>query len=141
MNDFKEAMKAKDEVKKNTINLTRAAIKQIEVDTRKDVTDEDIVGIIAKQVKMRKEALSDFEKAGRTDLLETYNKEIEILQKYLPEMMSFEDIETIVEKIALESSIEKDKSNMGQLMKLVITELKGKAEGNDVKKAVMAYLN
>ena len=78
--DFKTAMKSKDEIAKNTINLARAAIKQVEVDTRKDLTDEEIIPIIAKQVKMRKDALADFEKGGRTDLIDAYNKEIEVLE-------------------------------------------------------------
>ena len=86
--DFKTAMKSKDEIAKNTINLARAAIKQVEVDTRKDLTDEEIIPIIAKQVKMRKDALADFEKGGRTDLIDAYNKEIEVLEVYLPAQLS-----------------------------------------------------
>ena len=82
MADFKEAMKAKDNVRKNTISFARAAIKQYEVDNREELDDEGIIAILAKQVKMRKDALSDFEQAGRTDLAEDYKAEIEILEKY-----------------------------------------------------------
>ena len=66
--DFKAAMKAHDEVKKNTLSFARAAIKQVEVDTRKEVEDADVLAILKKQVKMRKDALADFEKAGRDSL-------------------------------------------------------------------------
>ena len=67
MQDFKEAMKAHDEVRKTTVNLARAAIKQYEVDNRKELDDQGVIEILTKQVKMRKDALSDIEKAGRTD--------------------------------------------------------------------------
>ena len=80
MADFKEAMKAKDEVAKNTISFARAAVKQYEVDTREELDDAGIIAILAKQVKMRRDALADFENAGRTDLVESYNAEIEIMQ-------------------------------------------------------------
>ena len=91
--DYKEAMKNKDAVRKNTVNMVRAAIKQYEVDQRVELEDDaDIVKIIKKQVKMRTDALADFAKAGRDDMVEGYKKEIEILQSYLPEEMSAEQV-------------------------------------------------
>ena len=96
MQDFKEAMKAHDEVRKSTVNLARAAIKQYEVDNRKELDDQGIIEILTKQVKMRKDALSDFEKAGRTDLAETYRQEIEILVAYLPAQLSEAEIAAII---------------------------------------------
>ena len=79
--DYKEAMKNKDTIRKNTVNMVRAAIKQFEVDQRVELEDDaDIVKIIKKQVKMRTDALADFAKAGRADMNETYKKEIEGLQ-------------------------------------------------------------
>ena len=84
MQDFKEAMKAHDEVAKNTISLARAAIKQYEVDNRTELDEQGIIDILTKQVKMRKDALADFEKAGRIDLIDSYKSEIETLQRYLP---------------------------------------------------------
>ena len=83
--DYKEAMKTKDTVRKNTVNMVRAAIKQHEVDQRVELEDDaDIIRIIKKQVKMRADALADFAKAGRDDMADAYKKEIEILQGYLP---------------------------------------------------------
>ena len=73
MADFKDAMKARDEIAKNTISLARAAVKQYEVDNREELDDAGIIAILSKQVKMRKDALADFEKAGRTDLFDSYN--------------------------------------------------------------------
>jgi uncharacterized protein len=139
-NDFKDAMKAKDEVKKNTVNFVRAAIKQYEVDNRAELDDEGVLAILTKQVKMRKDALADFEKAGRTDLLESYNKEIEILKSYLPEQMSFEKIAEVVKATAMDMGIEGGKQNMGKLMGAVMPKVKGLADGNAVKKAVQEFL-
>lgn len=138
--DFKEAMKAKDEIRKTTVNLIRAAIKQVEVDTRTELDEEAVLGVIAKQVKMRKDALPDFEKAGRTDLLETYNKEIDILMAYLPEQMTMEEIQKIVREVMAELGIEGGKQNMGKLMGAVMPKVKGKADGGDVRKAIEGLL-
>ena len=141
MADFKEAMKAKDEVRKNTISFARAAIKQYEVDNRQELDDEGIIAILSKQVKMRKDALSDFEKAGRTDLADDYKAEIEILTNYLPEQMDESKIKEAVQAAADEMGIEKDKKNMGRLMGAVMKKVKGLADGNDVRKAVEEFLS
>lgn len=138
--DFKAAMKSKNEIAKNTINLARAAIKQVEVDTRKELTDEEIIPIIAKQVKMRKDALADFEKGGRTDLVDAYNKEIEVLEVYLPAQLSEDDIRKVVIETAGELGIEGGKQNMGKLMGPVMARVKGQADGGAVKKIVMEFL-
>lgn len=140
MNDFKEAMKAHDGVRKNTISLARAAIKQIEIDKRVDLKDEEIIPILAKQVKMRKDALAEFEAAGRTDLLESYKAEIEVLAAYLPEQMTEDDIRKIVEETAKELDIAGGKQNMGKLMGGVMPKVKGKADGNSVRKIIEEFL-
>lgn len=138
--DFKEAMKAKDGVRKNTVNFVRAAIKQYEVDNRAELDDEGVLAILAKQVKMRKDALADFEKAGRTDLLDSYNKEIEILLSYLPKQLSPEEIAEVVKATAADMGIEGGKQNMGKLMGAVVPKVKGLADGGAVKKAVEEFL-
>jgi len=140
MADFKEAMKAKDEVAKNTISFARAAVKQYEVDTREELDDAGVVAILAKQVKMRKDALADFEKAGRTDLVESYNAEIQILTRYLPEQLSEEKLREIVAETAAALGIEGGKQNMGKLMGPVMAKVKGLADGNAVKKVVQEFL-
>lgn len=140
LNDFKEAMKAKDEIRKNTVNLARAAIKQYEVDNRAELDDQGILGILTKQVKMRKDALSDFEKAGRTDLLDTYNREIEILMEYLPKQLTEEELTEIVKATAAELGIEGGRQNMGKLIGAVMPKVKGVADGGAVKKIVEGLL-
>jgi uncharacterized protein YqeY len=138
--DFKEALKTRDEVRKNTVNLARAAIKQYEVDNREELDDSGILAILAKQVKMRKDALDDFERAGRTDLLDAYNSEIEILMGYLPEQLSEAQILEIVKNEATEMGIEGGKQNMGKLMGAVMPKVKGVAEGGTVKKVIEGFL-
>ncbi len=139
--DFKEAMKAHDEVRKNTISFARAAIKQFEVDHRgEELDDAGIAQILQKQVKMRKDALADFEKAGRTDLADSYKAEIEVLNAYLPKQLTEEEIMAIVKETAAALGIEGGKQNMGKLMGPVMGKVKGVADGNMVKKVVEAFL-
>jgi hypothetical protein len=140
LNDFKEAMKARDEIRKNTVNLARAAVKQHEVDHRVELDDQGIIEILTKQVKMRKDALSDFEKAGRTDLLDAYNREIEILMEYLPKQLSEEEITEIVKATAAELGIEGGRQNMGKLIGAVMPKVKGVADGGVVRKIVEGLL-
>ena len=140
VSDYKEAMKAKDEVGKNTINMARAAIKQYEIDNREEIDEAGIIAIISKQVKMRKDAERDFETGGRMDLVESTRAEIRILERYLPEQLSDEKIREIVETKAKELGVESGKQNMGKLMKPVMSEIKGLADGNTVRKIIEDFL-
>jgi uncharacterized protein YqeY len=139
-NDYKEAMRAKDETRKNTVSLARAAIKQYEVDHREELDDQGVIDILSRQVKMRKDALSDFEKAERTDLIETYNKEIEILMEYLPRQLTEAEIAEIVAQTAKDLGIDGGRQSMGKLMGAVMPKVKGRADGAIVKKAVESFL-
>lgn len=138
--DFKDALKAKDDVKKNVVNMARAAIKQYEVDNRKELDEEGIIEVLSKQVKMRKDALQDFEKAGRTDLLDVYKAEIEILETYLPAQLSAEEVKAIVLEAVAELGIVPEKKSMGQIMKAVMPKVKGKADGAIVKSVVESLM-
>jgi len=141
-NDFKEAMKAKDKIRKDTINFVRAAIKQTEVDTREEVDDQGIAAILAKQVKMRKDALADFEAAGRQDMLDQYKAEIDVLMEYMPQQLTEEEMLNIVKQTAADLGIEEGsgRASMGKLMGPVMGKVKGLADGNDVKNIVLKFL-
>ena len=104
--DFKEAMKAKDKVRKDTISFVRAAIKQVEVDTREEVDDQGVASILAKQVKMRKDAIKDFEAGGRDDMVQEYLAEVEILMEYMPQQLTDEELTAIVRETAGDLGIE-----------------------------------
>jgi len=140
--DFKEAMKAKDKVRKDTISFVRAAIKQVEVDTREEVDDQGVASILAKQVKMRKDALKDFEIAGRDDMIDEYMAEINVLMEYMPQQLTDEEIMNVVKETAEQVGIEagSGKAGMGTLMGPVMGKVKGLADGNDVKNAVLKFL-
>ena len=144
MEDFKASMKAHDEVAKNTISFARAAIKQYEIDHRgEELDDQGIIAILSKQVKMRKDALADFERAGRTDLLDAYNQEIAILERYLPKQLSADELRAVVEETAAALGIAKGEGAkmMGKLMGPVMGKVKGLAEGNEVRALVQEFLN
>jgi uncharacterized protein len=140
MNDYKEALKSRDEIRKNTINLARAAIKQVEVDTRLELQDEDIIPILAKQVKMRRDAIGEFERGNRTDLADAYKTEIDVLQTYLPAELTEDQIREIVKTTAAEMSIEGGRQNMGKLMGATMPKVKGVADGGVVKRIIEEFL-
>ena len=139
MEDLKNSMKNKDEIRKNTVQMVRAEILQIEKDKGIQVDDEKIIEIMAKEVKTKKEALKDFEKAGRQDLIDQTNKEIEILQEYLPKQLSKDEIKAKLEKIIsdLGATTMKD---MGAIMKEAKVQMGASADGktiNEVAKEIM----
>lgn len=139
MDDLKESMKNKETIRKNTITMVRAAIKQQEVDTRQDLTEEEIVDIIAKQVKIRKESIEQFKQGDRQDLVDSTEKEIEVLLKYLPEQLSEEELKEIVVAVIEEVKATSMK-DMGKIMGKVMPKIKGRADGNMVNKIVKEYL-
>lgn len=139
MEDLKSAMKSKEKVRKNVITMVRASVKQIEVDQRIEITDEDIIEIIAKQVKQKRDALEDFNKADRQDLVELTEGEIEILSEYLPQQLTEEEIDEIV-KMAVDEVGANSSKDMGKVMGLVMPKVKGKADGSIVNRIVRQYL-
>lgn len=139
MEELKEAMKNKDIIKKNTVQMVRAAILQIEKDKGIEVGDDKILEIIAKEVKTKKDALVDFEKAQRQDLIDQTNQEIAVLQEYLPKQLSREEVKVEVEKIISEIGATSMK-DMGSIMKEAKAKLGASAEGktiNEVAKEIM----
>ena len=135
--DLKTAMKEKDAVRKDTVQLIRSGILQIEKDKKIELDDEGVIDVIAKQLKSRRDALPEYEKSGRQDLIEKLNKEIEILLGYLPEQLSEEEIQKIVEEAVAESGAASVKE-MGKVMAIVTPKVKGRADnkvvGNLVRK-------
>jgi uncharacterized protein YqeY len=125
--DLKTAMKEKDTLKKDTVQLIRSGILQFEKDNKVELDDEGVMEIITKQLKSRRDSLPDFVKSGREDLIEKLNKEIEILLSYLPEQLSEEEIAKIVEEAIAETGAASIKE-MGKVMGIVNPKLKGRAD-------------
>lgn len=138
-NDLKEAMKNKEQVRKSVVTLIRAGIKQCEVDTRQELTDEDIISLISKQLKQRKDALSDFEKANRIDLIEQTNQEIAILENYLPEQLDDVELKEIITKVVEEVGATSMK-DMGKVMAKTISLVQGRADGKRINAMVKQIL-
>lgn len=140
MDDLKNSMKEKNEIRKNTIQMVRAAILQIEKDKGITVEDDKIVEIIAKEVKGKKDALVDFEKAERTDLIEQTNQEISILQEYLPKQLSRDEIKVEVEKVISDIGATSMK-DMGAVMKEAKNRIGAGADGRTINEVVKELLN
>ena len=139
MEDLKDSMKNKNEIRKNTVQMVRAAILQIEKDKGIQVEDDKILEIIAKEVKTKKDALKDFEKAQRQDLIDQTNKEIEILQEYLPKQLTKKGIKEKLEKIISDLGATSMK-DMGAIMKEAKSQMGASADGktiNEVAKEIM----
>ena len=140
MQDLKAAMKSHDKIKKDTITMVRAAIKQIEVDKRVDLSDEEVIDIISKQYKERVSSIEDFKRGGRDDLVAQTEEEIKIILEYLPKQLTDEELEDII-KEAIEKLSITSKKQIGELMKEVMPKVKGKADGKKVNSIASKYLN
>lgn len=137
--DLKESMKSKNKVKKDVVTMVRAAIKQREVDERIELSDADIIDIIAKQVKQKRDSIEEFQKGNRQDLIDLTNDEIKILLNYLPPQLSEEELEAIV-KETIEETQAQTKKDLGKLMAVLMPKVKGKADGKQVNQIVAKYL-
>ena len=140
MEDLKLSMKDKDTVRKNTVQSVRAAIKQVEVDNRVELSDDDIIGVTAKEAKKRKDVLPEYEKSGRTDLIDELKMEIEILMGYLPSQLTKEELGEIVKNAIAEVGASSMK-DMGKIMANVMPKIKGRADGGMVNAIAKELLN
>lgn len=141
MADMKAAMKAKEEGKLalNTIRMARAYIRQAEIDNgHADFNDDQVLAVLRKEVKQRKETLSEIEGSGREDLVEQTKAEIDVLEKYLPAEMTPEAVEAAVKEIV--DAMDPGQKNMGSVMKAVMAKLKGQADGKLINQIVRKLL-
>ena len=139
LEDLKEAMKEKNEIKKNAIQMVRAGILQIEKDKGLELTDEQIIELISKEVKKRKDSIADYEKGGREDLVNQINEEISYLEKYLPKQLTEEEITVIVKQIIAELGATTMK-DMGKVMKAAKEKMGVTADGKTINKVVKENL-
>ncbi len=141
--DYKEAIRNKDEIRRNTINLLLSALKYRQIELRasgKELTDEEIIGVISKEIKKRKEAIELYEKGNRQDLVEKEKKELEILESYMPKQLSEEEllklIDETIKSVGASSSLD-----VGKVMKELMPKVKGRADGSLVKSLVEKRLS
>ena len=140
MDDLKAAMKDKDELRKNVVQMVRAGVLQVEKDKQITLDDEGIIDVIAKEAKKRRDFLPEFEKGGRDDLVEATKREIEILLAYLPSQLTEEELDKIVCETVKEIGASSMKE-MGKVMAALMPKTKGRADGKMVNELVKKYLS
>ena len=138
-NDLKEAMKSKDSFRLSVIRMVKGAMQLAKPNPREELTDDDVITVISKQIKMRNDSIKEFEDAGRSDLVEQNKKEIEILNTYMPKQLSEEELTEIIDKVFKEVKPTSQK-DMGLIMKNISPLVKGKADMSLVNKLVKERL-
>ena len=137
--DMKEAMKAHDKDRLAVIRMVRGAIRQQEIDGKKELNDDDVIAVISKEVKMRKDSIDEFSKGGRDDLVAKTQAEIKVLMPYLPQQLSEAEVKALVEEAvaATKAATPKD---MGKVMGVLMPKVKGRADGKIVNTIVRSML-
>lgn len=140
LEDMKISMREKNNVRKNVIQMVRASILQVEKDKQVELNDEQIIEVIAKESKKRKDSLPDYEKSGREDLISQVKEEIEILAEYLPKPLSREELEKIIEEV-IDSTGATSMKEMGIVMKNVKEKVGATADGKTINEIVKEKLS
>ena len=140
LDEMKIAMREKDNVRKDAIQMVRASILQYEKDNKTELDDEGVIDIIAKEVKRYKDALPDYEKSGRQDLIDELNAKVAILMPYLPEQLTEDEVRAIV-KAVVEETGATSMREMGKIMGAVMPKVKGRFDGRLLNNIVKEYLS
>lgn len=141
--DLKQAMKAGDAFRRDTLRLLQSAVKNIAIDKRVapvDMSDEDVMDVIKKLVKQRKDSIEQYTNGGRADLAAKEQEELALLSTYLPAAMPEEELQTIVKEALAEAGMN-SKEQLGQAMGVVMKKIAGRAPGDDVRRVVMSLLS
>ena len=138
--DLKQAMKDQDKELLAVIRMVKGAISLEEINKKRELTDDEVIDVISKQIKTRKESITEFLKGNRQDLIDKTNSEIEILSKYMPEQLSIEEINSEIDK-AFNEINPTGMSDMGKIMGLVTPIFRGKADMSLVSKIIKEKLN
>ena len=139
LEDMKGAMKDKDIVRKNTIQMVRASVLQVEKDKKVVLDDDGVEEVIARELKKRKDSLPEYEKSGREDLIENLKKEIDVLLEYMPEQLSREELYDIVAN-DIKACGATSMRDIGKVMQLVLPKVKGRADGKVINEIVKEIL-
>lgn len=140
LNDIKESMKAQDKELLSVIRMVKGAMQLEEINLKRELNDDEVISVIQKQIKTRKESIEEFKKANRTDLVEKTSKEVEILNKYMPEQLSVEEVNKIIDE-AFELIKPTSMKDMGKIMSEINPKIKGKADMSYVSSTIKEKLN
>lgn len=138
--DMKEALKSRDSLRLNTIRSVISAVKNQEIDLKRELEEEEVLSLVTREGKKRKEASALFKQGGRMDLMEKEDQELVILQDYLPEQVSEEHLRKRVQEVIVETGAEGMK-DFGKIMKVLVPEFKGKADNSVIKDLAGEFLN
>ena len=140
--DMKQAMKEKEvgKLRLSVIRMVRANIKNVEIDRKQELSDDEVLDVLAKEVKTRRDSMEEFKKANRPDLVESLEQEIVILMNYLPEQLSEAEVRTLVESAVAETQAVSPKE-MGKVMAVLMPKVKGRADGKLINTIVREMLN
>lgn len=139
-NDFKEALKARDEIKVSTLRLLKSGLENERIALKvKQLDDSKVVEVIGREAKKRREAIELYKRGGRDELAEKEEKELTILENYLPEQLSYDKIKEVINRVIKETGAE-GMGDFGKVMGVVMREVKGRAEGNEVPGLVKEML-
>jgi uncharacterized protein YqeY len=137
--DLKSAMKSKDQLRLSVIRLAKAAIMNLEIAKGHELSDQEVIEVLAKEAKQRQDSIPEYEKAGRADIIETLRNEIKIVQEYLPAQLSENEIRELV-KAAIAETGASSKKEMGKVMAALMPKTKGRADGKLVNQIVGSLL-
>lgn len=137
--DMKEAMKAHDKLRLDVIRMARSNIKNLEINDKKELTEEEVMAVLMKEVKMRNDSLEEFTKAGRADLVDHTKKELAVLQKYLPQQLSDDELKAIVAE-AVQATGAATPRDMGKVMSYIMPRTAGRADGKRINVLVREIL-
>lgn len=137
---LKEAMVSKDNFRRDVVRLMQSAVKQVEIDTRKELTNDEVLGILQKEVKKRRESHDEAQKAGRSDIAEKEASEVRVIEEFLPKQLSREEV-TVLAKDAIAASGATSAKEMGKVMGLLMPKVKGLADGGLVNQVVKELLS
>ena len=140
LKDMVAAMKSQDKLRLSVLRMVKGAIQLEEINKKSELTDEDVIGVLSKQIKTRKESIAEFEKGNRFDLIEQTNMEIAILNEYMPAQLSEEEVIKIIDD-AFDKVNPTSQSDMGKIMGIITPLLKGKADMSSVSKKVKEKLS
>lgn len=139
LKELKLAMQNKDELRKNTITMLRAAILQVEKDNQRELNQNEMIEIVAREVKKRRESIEDFKKGGREDIVKQIEEEIEVLSKYLPKQLSINEIEDLVNNAVIEVGATSSR-DMGKVMQFLKKDTAGRCDGKLLSEIVKEKL-
>lgn len=137
--DMKQAMKSQDKFKLSVIRMVRSTIKNSEIDLKRPLDDNEVLDVLTREIKQRKDSLQEFSKAGREDLADNLSAELVILAEYMPQQLSEEEVKAIVQQ-TIQQIGASSKADMGKVMTALMPQVKGRADGKIINQLVQQLL-